>query len=192
MLNFLNFNEDYNNCRWGSFRKRTYNGRKMKTVLIAGIVIVGIFLIVLAFIPLGIEPLTEVYFENHTALPAYLFLDKPYNFSFTIHNLEYQKMRYEYSIDAYSEDDTLLYNIDSGELLMFDNETKTTNEQFIMNDNFNRTKIVVNVTKDLSLEDPKFKHKLWWPDPNYPMSIDIHFWVEEITGPQIIITNNTE
>jgi len=164
----------------------------MKTVLIAGIVIVGIFLIVLAFIPLGIEPLTEVYFENHTALPAYLFLDKPYNFSFTIHNLEYQKMRYEYSIDAYSENDTLLYNIDSGELLMFDNETKTTNEQFIMNNTFNRTKIVVNVTKDLSLEDPKFKHKLWWPDPNYPMSIDIHFWVEEITGPQIIITNNSE
>jgi hypothetical protein len=32
--------------------------RKMKTIVIAGIVIVGIFLIVLAFILLGIEPLT--------------------------------------------------------------------------------------------------------------------------------------
>ena len=79
----------------------------MKTVFIAGIVLLGIFLFVLAFIPLGIEPLTEVYFENHTALPAYLFLDKPYNYSFTVHNLEYQEMKYYYSVDAYDENNTL-------------------------------------------------------------------------------------
>ena len=65
----------------------------MKTVVIGGVAILAVFLLVLLFIPLGIEPLTEVYFENHTTLPAYLFLDKPYNFSFTIHNLEYQEMK---------------------------------------------------------------------------------------------------
>ena len=27
---------------------------------------------------------------------------------------------------------------------------------------------------------PEFKTKLWWPDPNYPTKIDIHFWVDEV------------
>jgi hypothetical protein len=190
-LNFLNFNESNTYCRGGSFRKRTYNGRKMKAILIGGIVILGIFLFILAFIPLGIEPLTEVYFNNHTALPAYLFLDKPYNYSFTVHNLEYQRMRYEYSVDAFDESDKLLYNLDKGEFILEDNQSVRVDDRLIMDEHFNRTKIVLNVQKDLSLETPAFKKKLWWPDPNYPMSIDIHFWVEEIRGPVIIITNNT-
>lgn len=151
----------------------------MKYVAIAGVVLLGIFLVVLAFIPLGIEPLTEVYFENHTQLPSQLELFNWYNFSFTVHNLEYQKMRYVYSVDMYSEEGELLENLDSGELLMFDNETKTIYEQFNLLEDFNRTKIVVSVEKDLSLETPAFKKKLWWPDPNYPMNIDIHFWIEE-------------
>jgi len=151
----------------------------MKYVAIAGVVLLAVFLVVLAFIPLGIEPLTEVYFENHTQLPASVELMNWYNFSFTVHNLEYQKMRYVYSVDAYSEENVLLYNIDSGELLMFENETKTINEQLSFIEDFNRTKIVVSVEKDLSLETPSFKKKLWWPDPNYPMKIDIHFWIEQ-------------
>jgi hypothetical protein len=164
----------------------------MKTIVIAGIAILAVFLIVLAFIPLGIEPLTEVYFENHTTLPAYLFLDKPYNFSFTIHNLEYQDMRYVYNIGVYDENNTFKYSLDSGEIYLFNNESTTIHEKFVMNEPFGRADIVVNITKDLSLETPSFKKKLWWPDPNYPMNIDIHFWVEEITGPTITITNNTE
>lgn len=162
----------------------------MKAILIGGTIILGIFLFVLTFIPLGIEPLTEVYFENHTKLPVYLFLNTPYNYSFTVHNLEYQKMRYEYSADAYNEAGELLYNMDNGEFILEMNETKTIDEQFIMNEKFNRTKIVININKDLSLEEPAFKKKLWWPDPNYPMSIDLHFWVEEVEGTTIIITED--
>ncbi len=159
----------------------------MKTVFIGGIVLLGIFLFVLSFIPLGIEPLTEVYFENHTKLPVYLFLNKPYNYSFTVHNLEYQKMRYTYTIDAFDEENNLLYNMDKGEFILENNESKTIQEQFVMKEHFNRTKIIVNVSKDLSLETPKFKKKLWWPDPNYPMNIDIHFWIEEVEGTTITI-----
>lgn len=154
----------------------------MKTVLIAGISILAIFLIILSFIPFGIEPLTEVYFENHTALPAYLFPNQQYNYSFTVHNLEEQKMRYYYTIDAYNENNTLLYNMNKGEIYLYNNESQTIYENFTMKGNFNRTEIVVNITKDLSLETPDFKEELWWPDPNYPMNIDIHFWVEEIQG----------
>jgi hypothetical protein len=162
----------------------------MKKVFIAGIIILAIFLIILSFIPLGIEPLTEVYFENHTQLPAYLFLDKPYNYSFTVNNLEHQEMRYYYNISAYNEEGNFLYNMDYGEFDLLHNESKTIYEEFTMKEHFNRTKIVINIEKDLSLETPSFKKKLWWPDPNYPMDIDIHFWVEEITGPTIIITKD--
>jgi hypothetical protein len=159
----------------------------MKTVFIFGIVLLAIFIFVLSYIPLGIEPLTEVYFENHTKLPVYLFLDKPYNYTFSVHNLEYQEMRYTYTIDAFDENGTYLYNMDKDEFILSNNQTRTINEQFVMPGHFNKTQIVINVSKDLSLERPKFKDKLWWPDPNYPMNIDIHFWVEEIEGPTITI-----
>lgn len=151
----------------------------MKTVFIAGIVLLGIFLFVLAFIPLGIEPLTEVYFENHDQLPEQILINQPYNYSFTVHNLEHQKMRYYYKINAYDEEDNYLYEFDSGDFTLLDGESRTIYEEFTMQEHFDRTKIVVNIEKDLSLETPKFKEKLWWPDPNYPMEIDIHFWIEE-------------
>ena len=157
----------------------------MKTIIIGGAIILTAFLIVLSYIPLGIEPLTELYFENHTELPKYLFLNKPYNFTFTVHNLEYQKMRYNYSIQAYDENETFLYSLDSGEFILENNETETKFEEFTMKSHFPRTKILISISKDLTLETPEFKEKLWWPDPNYPMEINIHFWMEEITGPTI-------
>jgi hypothetical protein len=154
----------------------------MKTIVIGGIAILAVFLIVLAFIPLGIEPLTEVYFENHTELPSTISLNQQYNYSFAVHNLEYQEMRYYYTIDAYNENNTFLYNMDKGEIHLYDNESKAIYENFSIKKHFGREDIVVNITKDLSLETPSFKKKLWWPDPNYPMNIDIHFWVDEING----------
>ncbi|OGI12750.1 hypothetical protein A3K64_04160 [Candidatus Micrarchaeota archaeon RBG_16_36_9] len=160
----------------------------MKYVLIGGIVILIAFLTVLAFIPLGIEPLTEVYFENHTTLPAYLFLNRPYNFTFTVHNLEYQEMAYNYTVEVYDENDTFLYELDSGRIYLVNNESTSRFEKFTMKKPFGRVKININIKKDDLRIVPDFKKKLWWPDPNYPEEIDIHLWVEEITGPKIIIT----
>jgi hypothetical protein len=160
----------------------------MKYVLIGGIVILIAFLVVLAFIPLGIEPLTEMYFENHTILPAYLFLNKPYNFSFTVHNLEYQSMAYNYTVEVYDENDTFLYELNKGRIYLAENESTSRFENFTMKKPFGRVKINVNIVKDDLGIVPDFKKKLWWPDPNYPEEIDIHLWVEEITGPKIIIT----
>lgn len=160
----------------------------MKYILIAGVVILALFLVVLSQIPLAIEPLTEMYFENHTKLPVYIFPNQSYNFSFTIRNLEYQKMRYYYDVSAFDENETLISEIDSGEFILENNQSSTLFKDFILNRGFARAKVVVQLDKDISLETPEFKKKLWWPDPNYPMQIDIHFWVEEITGPKIIIT----
>ncbi len=159
----------------------------MKYVLVGAIIILAVFLIVLSFIPLGIEPLTELYFENHTTLPKIIFLNKPYNFSFTVHNLEYQDMRYKYDIRAFDENNTLLFKMDSREILLVNNETKTIFESFNMKDHFGRMKININLKKDDMGIVPDFKKKLWWPDPNYPNEIDIHFWAEEIAGPTITI-----
>ncbi len=160
----------------------------MKYVLIGAIAIISIFLIVLSFIPLGIEPLTEVYFENHTSLPKYIFPDKPYNYSFSVHNLEYQDMRYDYNVNAFDEDGNLLYRMDSGEIYLANNETKTILENFAINGHFGRVKINVDIKKDDLGIVPDFKKKLWWPDPNYPHEISIDFWIEEIVGPTITIT----
>lgn len=160
----------------------------MKWVLIGGIAILAIFLIVLSFIPLGIEPLTELYFENHTSLPSNIFLNKPYNFSFTIHNLEYQQMGYNYTVNAYDENDTLLFSVDSGNVILDDNQTTTILENFSASKHFGRMEVVVDIKKDDLGIVPDFKKKLWWPDPNYPTEIDIHFWVDEIVGTKIIIT----
>lgn len=157
----------------------------MKYIIISAIIILAIFLIVLTQIPLGIEPLTELYFEDHTTLPKHIFLYQPYDFHFTVNNLEYQDMKYNYNISVEYLDKT--YELDSGEIFLADNESKTIYEVFILRENFERAKINIKITKDHLNITPEFKTKLWWPDPNYPNEINIHLWVEEIVGTTIKI-----
>ena len=161
----------------------------MKYILIAAAVILAIFLGVLYFIPLGIEPLTELYLENHTELPINVYLNKTYNFSFTTHNLEYQNVEYTYVINAYDVNNTLLFEIDEGKFTLANNESKSINENYVFKNPFGRAKIEVKITKNL-IGEPEFKRKLWWPDPNYPAEIDIHFWLDEIVQTRIIITED--
>ena len=159
----------------------------MKYVIIAGAIILAVFLIVLSFIPLGIEPHTELYLENHTELPKNVYLNKIYNFSFTTHNLEYQDVEYNYSINAYDVNNTLLFKIGEGKFVLSNNESESIEADYAFDKPFYRAKIEVIIGKNL-IGEPEFKRKLWWPDPNYPMEIDIHFWVDEIVKTQIIIT----
>lgn len=136
------------------------------------------FLGILYFIPLGIEPLTEVYFENHTQLPQTIDLGKNYEFSFTVHNLEYQNMNYTYNINAYDANNSLLFNIGSGNFGLADNESRTFTQNYAFANSFERAKIEILVEK-IKIETPWFEKKLWWPDPNYPTKIDLHFWVDK-------------
>lgn len=161
----------------------------MKYIIISGIAIVAVFLAVLSFIPLGIEPLTELYIENHASLPKNVFLGKIYNFSFTTHNLEYQDVEYNYTVKAYDANNTLMFEIDKGRFTLSNNESETITENYGFDNPFERAKIEVIITKNL-IGTPEFKRKLWWPDPNYPYEIDIHFWVDEIIQTKIIITED--
>ena len=140
----------------------------MKYVLIAGALILIGFIVVLQFIPIGIEPLTEMYFENHTKLPAYIFFNKTYDFAFSVRNLEYRNMSYEYSV-------ILEYNetrkeIDSGTFTIANNETRTINESFVLLERADRYRMNVTLVKDNN------------------ESIDLHFWMEPVKGPGITIT----
>ena len=152
----------------------------MKKVLIGAAIILVIFVILLQFIPLGIEPLTEVYFENHTFLRLNSFPDVEYNFSFTVHNLEYQDMAYNYTISRYDENGTFVEQIKDGRVSLGDNESATVFEKFILSRGFGRARIFVEVEKDHLGIIPDIKTKLWWPDPNYPNKFEIHFWTDEI------------
>lgn len=158
----------------------------MKIIIISGIVIIAAFLIVLSFIPLGIEPLTELYINNHTDLPKNVYLDKTYNFSFTTHNLEYQDVAYNYTVKAYDVNGTLISELYSGTFTLPHNESKTIKAEYRFHEPFKSAKIEVKITKNL-IGEPDFKRKLWWMDPNYPTVIDVHFWVDEIVQTQIII-----
>ena len=159
----------------------------MKYIIISAIAIIVIFLAVLSQIPIGIEPLTEVYFENHTALPSNVFLNKNYNFSFTIHNLEYQDMLYAYTINALDVNDSLISEVGNEQIILFNNESKTIFQSFSFKNHFDRSKIQIIINKTMVGEEPKFRTKLWWPDPNIGNQIDIHFWVDEIRGTTITI-----
>ena len=160
----------------------------MKKVFIGILVLLGIFILILQFIPLGIEPLTELYFENHTGLRANSFPNTAYPFTFTIHNLEYQDMAYNYTIQVFDVNSTLISTLDTGRIYLTDNETKSISRFYIFPKGFNRYQIKITIEKDHLGTTPDFKTKLWWQDPNYPYTIDIHFWTDEVTGPIIIFT----
>jgi hypothetical protein len=152
----------------------------MKYVAIGAVVILVVFLAVLSQIPLGIEPLTELYFEEHTQLPSSVSLNKIYNFAFTTNNLEYQNMRYSYNINVFDVNDSFIGTTGFGEFIIEHNESRTIEEGFLFTEPFERVKIKVLIKKDHMNLTPEFKTKLWWPDPNYPEEIDVHFWVDEI------------
>lgn len=137
----------------------------MKYVLIAGIIILIGFIVALQFIPIGIEPLTEVYLENHTLLPSGALLNKTYNYTFTVHNLEYRNMTYTYDVYIEYTNKSLNlsdYTIHSGGFTLTDNETISIKEYYYFNKTFNRAKIKTIVYKDNN------------------ESIDVHFWVNEV------------
>ncbi|MFH1209987.1 MAG: hypothetical protein V1663_04325 [archaeon] len=128
----------------------------MKYVIIAGVIILTIFLVILSQIPKGIEPLTELYFTQHLELPKTVQVNQTYNFSFSVHNLEYKAIIYQYEVIGEYNNKTVQFDINS--IGLDNNQTKTVEESFKINENFDRAKISVNL---LNREEV------------------IHFWVDE-------------
>lgn len=101
------------------------------------------------------ETLTELYFENHLKLPAYLNNTKPYTFSFTIHNLEYKTMTYHYQVTAEASDSATVW--DDGTVTIPHDVKQTITESVADKLPAQRTKVVINLV-----------------DQNQP----IHFWMD--------------
>jgi hypothetical protein len=70
------------------------------------------------------ERFTELYFENHLNLPKYIIADRKMDFSFTIHNLEGQKMNYPYTV-YFLSDEGRITGIISSKATSSDAEYKT-------------------------------------------------------------------
>jgi len=128
----------------------------MKYVIIAGVIILAVFLVILSQIPKGIEPLTELYFTQHLELPKTIEVNKTYNFSFSVHNLEYEPIIYKYEVTGEYNNKTVQFDINS--IGLDNNQTKTIDETFKINEHFDRAKISVNLLNRQEV---------------------IHFWVDE-------------
>ena len=91
------------------------------------------------------ERFTELYFENHTNLPKNIIIGKANSFSFTIHNLEYEKTAYLYKV--YAESEGIKQEFDSNSVTLNQDESRTITENFVILVPITRPKIVVLLTE---------------------------------------------
>ena len=113
----------------------------------------GIILaVVLLFTIKKDEPFTELYFNNHQDLPKEIELHKTYTFYFTIHNFEYNRIRYIYSIYVSS------YVIDAGKVTLDHDQSITLQKSFMITKHFELAKVIVRLEN---------------------REQEIHFWIKE-------------
>jgi hypothetical protein len=94
------------------------------------------------------ETFTELYFEDHLSLPAFVTLNKNENFKFTIHNLEYKDMSYPYEVFIVCRDPGCMGDkqlIDKGTAVLKHDEYKTINEDYTIGFPTKRIQVVVNL-----------------------------------------------
>ena len=125
-------------------------------ILIAISVVAIIAILILIFTTKTDEPFTELYFEDHTSLPENVTLGQSYPFSFSIHNVEQDVTRYEYSVYIVKEDGTTTI-VDSSSLTLNNGETATVEESFHLEESFTSAEVVVELNT----------------------GEEIHFWITE-------------
>jgi hypothetical protein len=101
------------------------------------------------------ETFTELYFEDHINLPKTITKWQVYNFSFTVHNIEYQDMNYPYVVYVLMNNQKVI--LDSGNFTLKNDEFKTIKEDVGPFENY-RAQVVVELTNK---------------------NQSIHFWVEQ-------------
>jgi hypothetical protein len=102
------------------------------------------------------ETFTELYFEEHNNLPNVIEPNRSYNFTFTIHNLESQRMNYLYIVYLQTVSKKTILN--QGSVNLADGEYKSITEYFGPLTNF-RIKITVELINKNQLID-------FWMNPS--------------------------
>ena len=90
------------------------------------------------------EKLTELYFNDNANLPASVTSDKQLSFAFVIHNLE--TTDYQYTYDVFVDANGTKQIVDSGKVLVKDNQYYVKKEQFKLTNLTGRQEVVVELT----------------------------------------------
>ena len=91
------------------------------------------------------ERITELYFTDHTKLPRTYHPDSKELVSFTIHNLEYRKTEYSYTIKQTSMDGLRSATLGTGSLTIMDKEYKYILTPIVLSDLGSRCKITIQL-----------------------------------------------
>lgn len=89
------------------------------------------------------EPVTELYFENHSQIPENIKRNIPYDVAFTIHNLENQDMHYTYEV--FINTNTQKQMIASNAILVKKDTSRTIHERVTFTQFFIQSEVVVNL-----------------------------------------------
>ncbi|HMH10038.1 MAG TPA: hypothetical protein VK553_04970 [Candidatus Nitrosopolaris rasttigaisensis] len=129
---------------------------KLASLLIGVIVVVGMLiffslnrasvyneLVTLDLIPKP-EKLTELYFNNNANLPSSVTSNQVISFAFVIHNLETTDFQYTYDVSMNANGTR--YIVDSGNVLVKNNQYYVKNEQFNLMNLTGSQEVVVELT----------------------------------------------
>jgi hypothetical protein len=90
------------------------------------------------------EKLTELYFNNNAHLPSFATRNQAIRFAFVIHNLETIDYRYVYDVSVRANGTR--HNVDSGNVLVKDNQYYVKNERLQLINSPGNQNIVVELT----------------------------------------------
>jgi len=129
---------------------------KLASLLIGVIVVIGMLvffslnrasvyneLVTLDLIPKP-EKLTELYFNNNANLPSSVTSNQVISFAFVIHNLETTDFQYTYDVSVNANGTR--YIVDSGNVLVKNNQYYVKNEQFNLMNSTGSQEVVVELT----------------------------------------------
>lgn len=80
------------------------------------------------------EPLTELYFTDHSTLPLFYWVGHPQTVSFATHNLEYRTVTYHYQILQSSDDGSSKAELASGNFTLQHNQSTKTQALVVLGD----------------------------------------------------------
>jgi hypothetical protein len=90
------------------------------------------------------EKLTELYFNNNANLPSSVTSNQAISFAFVIHNLETTDYQYTYDVSVTANETKRI--IDSGSVLVKNNQYYVKNENFTLMKSSGRQKVMVELT----------------------------------------------
>lgn len=90
------------------------------------------------------EKLTELYFNDNANLPVSATSNQVVGFAFVIHNLETSDYQYAYVVSVNANDARRI--VDSGNVLVKNNQYYLKNERFYLMNSSGRQKVVVELT----------------------------------------------